>query len=461
MIGIRGGLGRSPIRLNRAYYSKSIFLNQLGISPTFNLMQTYIGTFNKRNQTLQLIDNIKAFENVKRYFSIKDSMPQNPIARSVQPEGKQLRANVVLVLMESMSAKLMKRHGSKLDLTPNLDKLADESLIFDNFFSAGRHTCQGIYSVLFSYPSIFTRNSMDQLMPTYDSWPAVLKKNDYQTMFFVPHDSHYDNVASFALINGFNEIYSQDNYPSEAAVNCWGVPDKFIFSYALSTLNEKAKDKRPFFATILTVSNHPPYVIPDQFKDEQLRPEQQAVRYADDAIGEFMEQAKKETWYANTIFLFVADHGRITENVAQTEMPISYNHIPFIIHSPLVEQGKSDSPGGQIDIGPTLLGLLNLRYINNTFGIDLLKEKRPYMFFTSDDMIGCINDKSFYIYRLSDKKDILYNRDQWSFTPIKDPNTIHLDSLKEYSFSMYQATEQMIQQKKTSLQESQMSLPVN
>lgn len=138
----------------------------------------------------------------------------SPIAREVKCTAVPTQKNVVLIFMESMSANLMEHFGSTKKLTPFLDSLYLESLSFDHFYSAGIHTNHGMYATLYSFPAIMKRNAMKgAVVPVYSGLPTVLKDNGYRNLFFMTHESQYDNMNAFLRTNGFDEIYAQENYP--------------------------------------------------------------------------------------------------------------------------------------------------------------------------------------------------------------------------------------------------------
>lgn len=450
VFGIRGRTGYNPIKVSAAYYCNDPFLNQLGINPTFNLLNSTLDDRRAENRYLSLMPEKEAIEKVCKYLAVSSFYPDYPLMRKIDASGKPLQANVVLIFMESMSANFMAAFGQTQGLTPNLDSLYRHSLSFNRFYSAGIHTNHGLYATLYSYPAIMKRNAMKgSVIPLYSGLPTVLKDNGYTNLFFMTHESQYDNMNAFLRTNGYDEIYSQENYPKEKVVNSFGVQDDFLFEYALPVLNEKADGKSPFFATLLTISNHPPYVIPSYFHPHSKDPEMQIVEYADWSIGKFMEEAEKQPWFDNTIFVFVGDHGKKVGD-PDCEMPQSYNHIPLMIYSRLLPNGQKDCFGGQVDIAPTLLGLLNISYVRNNFGVDLLNEERPCMFFTADNMIGCRDREHFYIYSPESKQEFYYLEDNNKLVAAGErKNDGEFAYLRDYCFSMLQAAESLVRAGKT------------
>ncbi|MEE0805318.1 MAG: sulfatase-like hydrolase/transferase, partial [Prevotellamassilia sp.] len=282
-LGIRGTLGHNPIRISQSYYCEDPFLNQLGMNPVFNLMRSTIESGREENQQLQLMDGQTAIDNAQRLLNRRGVEEVSPIAQVVAPDtSAAMRPNVVFILMESMSAKLMTAYGQTKNLTPYLDSLYHEALVFDNIYSAGIHTNQGVFSTLYSFPAVMKRNAMKgSVVPVYSGLPTVLKDNGYQTLFFMTHESQYDNMNAFLRTNGFEEIHDEENYPKEKIVNRFGVQDDYLFEYALPVLNERAQSGQPFFSVLLTISNHPPYIIPAYFQPKSEKVEDQIVEYAD------------------------------------------------------------------------------------------------------------------------------------------------------------------------------------
>lgn len=447
LFGIRGRTGYNPIKVSQAYYCDDPFLNQLGVNPVFNLLTSTLDDNRKENRTLHLMSEQEALKQVQNYLQRKGVADISPIARKVEREGVPNRKNVVLIFMESMSANLMGSFGSDKKLTPYLDSLYRQSLSFERFYSSGIHTNHGIYSTLFSFPAIMKRNAMKgSVIPVYSGLPTVLKDNGYCNLFFMTHESQYDNMNAFLRTNGFDEIYAQENYPSEKVVNSFGVQDDFMYQYALPILNEKADTGEPFFTVLLSISNHPPYVIPPYFHPHSEKLEEQIVEYADWSIRQFMDAAEKQPWFDNTIFVFLGDHGKMV-GTPECEMPQSYNHIPLMIYGKDIPPTVHNGFGGQIDVAPTLLGMLNMSYLQNNFGVNLLEEERPCMFFTADNLIGAKDLTHLFIYSPDNQQEFKYKLENEKLHVAADDEGFGL--LKNYCFSMLQCTEQMVKEHKT------------
>jgi phosphoglycerol transferase MdoB-like AlkP superfamily enzyme len=444
MLGIRGRLGYNPIRTSQAYFCNHSFFNQLGLNPVFYFARDIIET----SQSHYSIDKLMAEEEALRYVKEQtDLLPEREVIAGENPKD----LNVILILMESMSAALLDVKANGQEITPYLNQLIEESYYFENIYSAGIHTNHGILASLYGMPVLLDRNMLKKAEPPLcRGIPSILKEQGYHTMFFVPHEAQYDNVSAFALENGIEAFYSETSYPASKKVNCWGVADDYLFEYALRTFNRKAADPNPFFATILTVSNHPPYNVPDKFKAASPEIQEQIVAFADDAIRQFMTEAKKQPWYEHTLFVFVGDHGKIV-GTPDYDMPLSYNHVPLIIHSPAL----GDAPqrygqfGGQIDVFPTVMGLLNRSYRNNSLGIDLLKENRPYIYFSSDDAVGCIDSCFFYSYNVKTEMESLHRYRENSLHNLVDREKERAENMRTYAAAMLQTSNYMFKNKMT------------
>lgn len=446
LFGIRGRRGYNPIKISAAYYCQDPFLNQLGVNPAFNLLTSTLDDFRPENAQLKLMDNEAALQNVQSFLQRKGSQ-EAPLQYSFQPTDSVFgKRNVVLVFMESMSAEFMQAYGQKERLTPFLDSLFHQSLSYTNFYSAGIHTNHGLYATLYSYPALMYRNLMKgSHIPIYSGLPTVLQEAGYRNLFFMTHESQYDNMNAFLRTNGYDEIYSQENYPKEKVVNSFGVQDDFLYDYALDVLDKKAGAAQPFFATLLSISNHPPYVIPEKFKPQTRKEETQIVEYADWALRRFFDEARKKPWFGNTIFVLLGDHGKLVGE-AESVNPKSYNHVPFMIYVPGGVPEIRDDWALQMDVQPTLLGMLGIRTQQHNFGVDLRAVKRPYAFYTADNVI-CIRDsRRFYVYEPSTKQEHFYLDGKPT-----ECTDAEVADMRDYLFSMIQGAQYLLQQGKTTI----------
>ncbi|MCB0702358.1 MAG: sulfatase-like hydrolase/transferase [Ignavibacteriae bacterium] len=423
LLGIRGRTAiKSPIRVGTAYFCSNPLLNKLGLNPNFSLIRSYLDSKNDANKPIDLMDNQIALRNVREYLKIDNDDTVNVISRLENQDSQNKigqRPNIVIIMMESMSAAKMSRHGFPLVQTPFLDSISNHGYYFENAYSAGIHTYNGVFSTLFSFPALYKQHAMKKSpIPEYNGISGALRKLGYSTVFFTTHDGQFDNVEGFLMANEFERVIAQSDYPANEVKTALGVPDDYLFRYSIPILNDLNKKNKPFFAAFMTASDHGPYYIPEYFKPKNAKLENQIVEYADYSLRVFIESARKEKWFDNTLFVFIADHGYPKD--ADYDVSMSYNHVPLLFYSPkLIVQPKVFSEmAGQIDVYPSIMGLLELPFENNTLGINLFKEKRPYIYFNVDDKYAVLDNewlmivkkdgtKGLYKYREKDQNNYL------------------------------------------------------
>ena len=441
-LGVRGRIEKkSPIRIGTAYFGNNSFLNQLGLNPVFTLLRSYLDSLDPDNDKINLMGDAETIKYVQDYLNIVESHLESPIARFVVKDSLKntIQPNIVLIIMESMSAGKMTRHGNPNNLTPFLDSLSNESLYFSSAYTAGKHTYNGIFSSQFSFPALYSQHTM-KVIKKYNGLSHVLKSKGYTTSFFIPHDSQFDNVDGFLRENSFENVISQKNYPSDKVVSSLGVPDDYMFEYSIPVLNEYAKTKKPFFASFMTASDHGPYFVPDYFEPNSTEIKEQTVEFADWSLRKFLYLAKEQDWFENTIFVFIADHGAPLK--ATYDISLDYHHSPLIFYAPnlLGDPTVNSNISGQIDIFPTLMGMLNDDYLNNTLGIDLMREKRPYIIVNDDDKMGVLDEEYFLIMK-KETKSKLYkykNKDRTDYADQYPDKVLEMELYIKSNLQVYQ-----------------------
>lgn len=457
ILGIRGRTEtKSPIRVGTAYFCNNPLLNKLGLNPNFTLIRSYLDSKIDYNQPIHLMDNQVAIDNIRKYLNIIGNDTLNPLLRYEKSDTSLIngkRPNIVLVLMESMSAGKMKRHGDKNNLTPFLDSLSKEGFYFENTYSAGIHTYNGIFSTLFSFPAIFKKHSMKNTpIPEYNGIANTLDNLNYSTIFFMTHDGQFDNVEGFLMANGFDRVISQKDYPSEEIKTALGVPDDYLFRFSIPILNKLNEKDKPFFAAFMTASDHGPRYIPDYFKPHSSNKEHQSVEYADYSLHKFIEIAKKQKWFDNTLFVLIADHGAPID--ATYDLSLDYNHVPLLFYAPkMIKENKVFSQmAGQIDVYPSIMGLLGLPFENNTLGINLFKYERPYIYFNVDDKYGVIDKDWLLIVKNNGKSGLYKYQNQDLKNYIEEQPRLSAE-MKKYAESNIQSYQYILSSKKTKIKQ--------
>ncbi|MCW3082760.1 MAG: sulfatase [Bacteroidetes bacterium] len=449
-VGIRGRTAfKSPIRVGTAFFCEYAFFNQLGLNPCFVFFDSLKEHSKERGF---LTENYSDADLKAAVQNISPNFP-HPVSGNFEREytfdSLPKNYNVMIVLMESMSISKMGYYGNT-HLTSRFDSLVAQGVFFNHFYSAGIHTFNGLFSTETGFPAIMDTHPLNTYMEKpFKGISYWLKQNGYSRYFFTSHDPQFDNMEPFFLSNDFEQIYSQYDFPMDKASGPLGLPDHFLLESALQKMDERVKENhKPFFSYIMTSSDHGPWEIPTDipFKPTVGNIQDRATQYADWAIGNFIQKAKQYSWFNNTLFVFAADHGG---NIGNTySMPLAYNHIPCLFYMP--SQLKPDtitSSGGQIDLLPTVLSFLKIPFKTNSMGIDLMHEKRPYMYFTADSKIGCIDDNYYYMHLLDDQQELLYqykNLNMHSFYEEQKPKA---DSMKNYAYQMIKAAHYILKNK--------------
>lgn len=311
------------------------------------------------------------------------------IKRQIDETGDIVKPNVVFILMESMSAAFMKEFGNDKNITPYMDNLAQNSILFSNLYATGTRTVRGMEAVTLCIPptpgqSIVKRPDNHNLFTV----STVFKGRGYDSSFFYGGDGYFDNMNSYFGGNGFtiydrgrgsvlsDDIKTTRNNIEDKDVtfeNAWGVCDEDIYNKMLSVADSHYKQGKPFFNFVMTTSNHRPYSYPDNKIDISSGTGRDgAVKYADFALGKMLETARNKPWFKNTVFVIVADH--CASSAGKDEIDVANYHIPAIIYNlPHGINQKIQKQCSQIDIFPTLFSLMKWDYTSNFYGKDVLQ----------------------------------------------------------------------------------------
>lgn len=296
------------------------------------------------------------------------------ITRDIVADKPERRLNVVLISIESLSAFYSGAYGGNPSLTPELDALSRDSLMFTHLFASGTRTVRGLEALALSVPptpgeSIVKRPRNEQLF----SLASVFNDKGYASEFLYGGYGAFDNMNYFFGNNGYT-VRDRADIPPERIhqANIWGVADEDLYSLSLEEFDRLHAQGKPFFAHVMTTSNHRPYTFPTGRIDAPQGKRQSAVRYTDWAVGDLLRRARGKPWFDDTVFVITADHCASSGGIAS--LPVFRYHIPLWIYSPKhVPPGRVDRLMSQIDIGPTVLGLLGMSYRSRFYGADLLR----------------------------------------------------------------------------------------
>mgnify|MGYP003583643275 FL=1 len=340
--------------------------------------------------------------------------------RTITSDKPELQKNVVLISIESLSAAYMKAYGYEESVTPFLDQLAQKSLFFTNLYATGNRTVRGLEALTLCIPptageSVIKREKENKNKFTTGS---VFKSKGYSVKYLYGGYSYFDNMKDFYGGNGY-EIVDRDNFTPEEITfaNVWGVCDEDMAKKAISEMNKDYKAGKPFFHHWMTVSNHRPFTYPEGKIDipADSKSRKGGVKYTDYSIMKFFEMAQKQPWFKNTVFVIVADH--CSSSAGKTELPMDKYRIPAMIYSPeFVAPQKFSQVTSQIDVMPTVLGLLNFKYQSKFLGQDVFsKNFVPRAYIATYQDLGFIKDN--YLTVISPTKNIK------QYQLVQKPNT--------------------------------------
>ncbi|MDP3308878.1 LTA synthase family protein [Methylotenera sp.] len=346
--------------------------------------------------------------------------------------------NVVLISVESLSAEYIGAYGNKQNLTPYLDKLAGESLVFDKLFATGTRTVRGLDALSIAIPpipgqAIVHRPNSDHLAGIGE----LLNQQNYETFFIYGGYGVFDSMNAYFRSNTYTVVDRTDfDAKTIQSENVWGVDDESLFNNSIAIFDNNAKTNKPFFAHIMTTTNHRPYTFPEGKIDLPQGSREGAVEYTDYAIGKFIENSKNKPWFKDTVFVIVADH--CASVAGKTKLPVDKYHIPLFFYAPdMLPAGHYSRVASQIDIVPTLLDVLGTKGAEHFYGQSLFKaeaEKLPERAFISNyQALGYLKNNNLIV--LNPKRKVeAYQVDPQSMdsTPTKVDETLLNEAIAYY-----------------------------
>jgi phosphoglycerol transferase MdoB-like AlkP superfamily enzyme len=422
--------GQYPLRWSDAYSIGTDFKANVALNP----MQSFFSTLSFRSTQINT-DLIK-----NNYSVISDYLDLTAVVQNAKEFNfnRVIRAktndtispkikNVVLVICESFSAYKSSMMGNPLNATPYFNSMRKQGVYFNRAFSPAYGTARGVWAAITGTPDVLEGKTSSRNPLAVDQHSIIADFKNYEKFYFLGGSTSWANIRGVLTNNIVDlNIYEQGRYQS-SEINVWGISDKNLFMEANKTLSANTK---PFFAIIQTADNHRPYTIPEEdlksfkkltvSKDSLLKfgfennDEYNAFRYTDYCFEQFIEAAKKEKYFDNTLFVFIGDHG-IKGDAGEmlpksfTEQNLTNMHIPFLFYAPKILNPKEYSlPVSQIDVLPSIASLCNIPYTNTTLGksvFDMLNKSDKHSIFLYDDFnqqIGVLNNEYYYGYKIKD-----------------------------------------------------------
>lgn len=385
-------------KLSNLENASNVFTNEIQANGTYKFYQAF------NHSELDYFKFFPVLSEDKMVSILRDDYPGykgKSLLRSISSDSLELKKNVVLITIESLSADFMSYYGNEKQLTPFLDSLAQQSLFFTNTYATGNRTVRGLEAVTLSIPpspgeSVVKRKDNKNKFSTAN----VFKQKGYQVKYLYGGDAYFDNMQEFFSHNNFDIVDKSSFTPEEISFkNIWGVCDEDMYLKAIQVMNQEYQSGVPFFNHIMTVSNHRPYTYPANKIDidPQSKSRDGGVKYTDYALKQFFKQAQKQAWFAHTVFVIVSDH--CASSAGKTELPLDKYRIPAMIYAPgFISPQQNATLISQIDLMPTLFGLLNFDYSSKFYGQDVLKPSySPRAFIATYQDMGFISNNMLTI----------------------------------------------------------------
>ena len=403
-IPIRGGFTVSTMNTGKVYFSTNQRLNHAAINPAFSLMESLSKQkdFGKQYRFMEAAAADRIFSGlVDPAVLRKDSAPADSLRQtpdSLHSLFTTQRPDVLLVILESFSSRLMTALGGEPDVAVQLDSLAQEGVLFTNFYANSFRTDRGLVAILSGYPAQPTTSIMKYPRKT-QSMPAIagsLKKAGYETKYYYGGDADFTNMRSYLVSSGIEKIISETDFPLSERQGKWGAPDHTLFQRFLKDLKEE-KQQEPFFKIVQTSSSHEPFEVPFYRLDDKVL---NAFAYADSCVGDFVRQYKETPMWKNTLIVLVPDH--LGAYPRPVENPLEGHTIPLILIGGAVKEPRVvDTYASQIDIAATLLSQLGLPHDDFTFSKNIFNPSSPHFgYFTEPTLFGMVTAENQLVYNL-------------------------------------------------------------
>ena len=375
------------------------FAHELSKNGPYEFVHAYYNNSLDYTKFYKSISSKAALEFVRGKLKADNAtfLNEDSIDRNIR-SSKSGKPNIILISVESLSAEYMAHFGSKDGITPYLDKLADEGVLFTNLYATGTRTVRGLEALTTGMPplpgsSILRRPNNHELFTI----GTPLRKNGYETDFVYGGYSYFDNMQNYFKGNGF-EVVDRSDIAKEKITfsNAWGVADENLFDKALEVADKHYEQNHKFFSLIMTTSNHRPYNFPDGRIDIKSGTRDAAVKYTDYSIGKFIEDAKSKPWFKDTIFIITADH--CASSAGKVQLPVEKYKIPLIIYAPgNIKPSVNNALASQIDIPPTILAMIDVNYSSKFFGQDIISSPPNRAFISTYQLLGYIKDDKLVV----------------------------------------------------------------
>lgn len=370
-ISARSSFEHRPFNLAKAIFSSNQIVNTLTANSGYMLATSVKSMMSEKTSTYKPLTQEEIIKEIQTDtgFDYTPATAETPTLNRLIPTNTGARKNIVIILEESLGAQFVGYLGGS-GLTPNLDRIYGEGYGFTNMFATGVRSVRGIEAVTSGFPPTVNTSTVkrEKTQKNFFNLASVLKNEGYQNSFIYGGESHFDNMRSFFLGNGYTKIIDINNYDNPIFTGSWGVSDEDLFNKALETFDAMHRQQQPFYSLVFTSSNHDPYEIKESFS-HNVRNRETAIKYADYALGKFYDEVKTKPYFNDTIFLVIADHD--ARAWGSELVPVNHFHIPAVLFGADIEHKTESHVVSQIDIPKTLMSLAGIEADVPTVGYDL------------------------------------------------------------------------------------------
>jgi phosphoglycerol transferase MdoB-like AlkP superfamily enzyme len=399
-LGIRGGINEIPITQSKSYFSKHSFINLASVNSGYSLWISTLENYKfKDANPYEFYNPEEATRRVNELHEIKKDTTIHIL--------KTKRPNIIILLMESWSADLIQSLDGKEGITPQFRKLENEGILFTDFYASGNRSQQAMSAILAGFPSTpitaITHN-LDKITQL-PSLTKTLEKEGYSSSFYFGGQLMYGGINSFITVNGFDIIKDVSDFDDDLPRGKLGIFDEYILNEQIVELNN---EKQPFFSVLFTVSTHSPYDQPmddviNWASNDNQNGYLNSAYYTDKCLGEYFENARKQTWYNNTLFILVADHSHNTYKNWPVDSK-EYRKIPFLLYGDVIKdeyRGKKiNRIGSQTDIASTLLSQFNVEAKDFFWSRNLFNPTtNEFAYYEATDGVGWITPNGYFVYK--------------------------------------------------------------
>lgn len=374
---VRSTFDHRPVNPSTVALSSDPMVNDLALNSTYTVLyaiyehrEESAGGFRYSEMTeQQAIAVVRQTMGIADGDFTSDSLPTLHVQRSSRHFARP--KNLVVIIEESLGAEFVGSLGG-LPLTPNIDALSSKGIWLQRLYATGTRSVRGLEAIVSGYTPTPARSvvKLPKSQRNFFTLAGLLFEHGYDTSFIYGGEAQFDNMRRFFMNNGFKHVVDEKDYENPVFVGSWGVSDEDLFQRAHEEFKKKGSE--PFFSVVFTSTNHSPFQYPEgriEPYDDETNTVNNAVKYADYALGQFFEKAMASGYWEDTVFLVTADHNsRVYGNEL---IPVERFHIPGLILGGSIEPGEIERIASQIDLGPTLLSLIGIDSEHPMIGRDL------------------------------------------------------------------------------------------